>query len=144
METIYSKYADILINYSLGIKKNDKLLIFATYLAEPLLLEIYKKALEVGAHPELSININGSSKIFFDVAKENQLKYISPRYEYAVKNYDAFLHIRSEFNLHELENADMKKRNIYNQAMLNTKKIFLKGIAPEDPYGKTVKKEDKK
>ena len=37
MHTIYEKYAKLLVHYSLGLKKGDKLLISSTYLAEPLI-----------------------------------------------------------------------------------------------------------
>jgi len=126
MNNIYTKYADVLINYSLGLKKGDKLLISSNYPAEPLLIEAFKKALEAGAYPDLSVGINGVDKIFYDNANNDQLQYISPRYEYAVKNYDAFLNIRSEFNLRELENTDLEKIKIFNEARSAIKKIFLK------------------
>ena len=48
METIYQKYAKLLVHYSLRLKKGDKLLIMSSYLAEELLKEVYREALAAG------------------------------------------------------------------------------------------------
>ena len=39
---IREKYAKLLVNYCLAVKKNDKVYINSTYLAEPLLREVAK------------------------------------------------------------------------------------------------------
>jgi len=49
---IIKKYAKLLVQYSLGLKAGDKLLINSTYLAEELLKEVYAQALAAGAYPE--------------------------------------------------------------------------------------------
>ena len=40
MRDIYEKYAELLIKYSLNLKKGERLFIASTYLAEPLLMEL--------------------------------------------------------------------------------------------------------
>ena len=110
METVCKKYAKLLVHYSLSLKKNDKLLIMSSYLAEELLKEIYREALEAGAYPEFLISINGTDKIYYDTASREQLLYNSPLVKYAVENYEALLIIRAPFNLKELENIDPEKK----------------------------------
>ena len=109
MESIYRKYAELLVHHSLSLKKNDKLLIMSSYLAEDLLKEVYRESLAIGAYPEFNISINGADKIFYDTADDDQLKYVSPTIKYAIENYEAFLMIRAPFNLKELENIDPGK-----------------------------------
>ena len=91
MDSIYEKYANVLVNYSLDLQKGDKFIIASTYLAEPLIKGVYKAALEVGAFPETVIGINGLARLKFDYGSDEFLKYVSPLRQYSVENYDAFL-----------------------------------------------------
>ena len=110
MESIYAKYAKLLVHHSLGLKKNDRLLIISSYLAENLLKEVYLEALKVGAYPEFRVSINGIDKIFYDTANNEQLRYVSPTLKYVIENYEAFLNILAPFNLKELQNVDPAKK----------------------------------
>lgn len=109
MESIYSKYAKLLVHYSLSIKTGDRFLVQSTYLAEPLLKEIYRTALGAGAHPEFRIGLNSMEKIFYDCATDEQLRYVSHLMEYAVNNYEKLLTIISPFDMKELQNVDPGK-----------------------------------
>jgi aminopeptidase len=126
MHTIYEKYAKLLVHYSLELKKGDKLLINSTYLAEPLIREVYREALNAGAHPETQIAIKDLSKLFYDCANDRQLRYVSPMYLYAVKSYDAFLTIRAPFNVKELQSVDAEKKKKVAVAQTQVKKLFMK------------------
>lgn len=123
---MYSKYARLIVNYSLGLKKGDKLLIVSTYLAEPLVQEVVKEALLAGAHPEVLVSFNGIGKILYDYASDEQLRHVSPMYGYAVDHYDAFLTIRAPFNLKELEHVDPEKKKITAFAQTAVKQRFMR------------------
>jgi aminopeptidase len=125
MNTLYEKYAKLLVHYSLELKKGDKLLISSTYLAEPLIKEVYREALDAGAHPEIQIGINELSKLFYDHAGDAQLRYVSPMYLHAVKSYDAFLTIRAPFNVKELQSVDPEKKKKAAVAQTRVKKLFM-------------------
>lgn len=109
MRTIYDKYAEVLVGYSLGLKKGDKLLIQSSYLAEDLVKEVYRRALLAGAHPECRIALNGTEKIFYDNATDQQLEYISPLSKYVTEKYDCTLYITAPFNMKELQSIDPEK-----------------------------------
>jgi aminopeptidase len=126
MESIYSKYAELLVHHSLSLKKNDKLLIMSSYLAEELLKEVYREALETGAYPELLISINGTEKIFYDTAGSEQLLYVSPTLKYVFENYETLLIIRAPFNLKELENIDPEKKKTVAIGRKDINKTILK------------------
>jgi aminopeptidase len=125
MKSIHEKYAQVLINYSLEVKKGQRLLILSSYLAEALIRECYKEAMRVGAFPELKIGINGTEKAFYDVAGREQLEYISPLTKYVYENFDALLHIEAMFNPKELQNVDPGKKQIVNAAKADLNKIFM-------------------
>ncbi len=105
-----SKYAHLLVHYSLSLKSGDKLLIVSTSLAEPLVQEVYREALAVGAHPETWITLNGITRCLYDEGSMEQLSHVSPLFAYAVKHYEAFLTIRAPFHTRELETVDPEKK----------------------------------
>ena len=126
---IYEKYANLLINYSLKLKKGDRLLINSTYLAEPLLKEVYKCAIAAGANPEFKIGIHGMQKIFYDNASNEQLKYVSELYRHAVENFEAILTINAPFNLKDLQNVSSEKKKTVNIAGASLSKRFMQRSA---------------
>lgn len=129
MKDIYKKYAKLLVNYSLELKKGDKFLIRSSYLAEDFLKEICREALAVGAHPELKIDLNGTEKIFYEMAGEEQLKYIPPTTKYIVENYDASIFVLAPFNMKELENVDPAKKQLVNMANTDLMKTHMRRTA---------------
>ena len=131
MNNIYEKYAKLLINYSLKLKKKDKLLINTSYLAEPLIQEVYKQALQIGAYTEISLYFDLQQKIFYDNANIDQLNYVPIFYEYAIKNFDSLLIVKAPFNVKELENIDPEKKRIFAEAQKDVKKTFLSRSAKD-------------
>lgn len=129
MESIYEKYAKLLVEYSLKLKENDRFLIKGSYLAEPLIQQVYKYAVQAGALPETNISINGLSKIFYDNASDIQLEDISPVAKYQIENYDAVLNIDSPFNLKQLQNVDPSKKQKSAAARREINKIFMNRAA---------------
>ncbi|MEZ7891855.1 MAG: aminopeptidase [Candidatus Wallbacteria bacterium] len=126
MQSILEKYALLITTHSLKLKKGDRLLITSTYLAEPLLKEIYKQALIKGANTDFRITFNESAKIFYDNASTEQLQYISPFYKHAVDNFEALLTINAPFNLKELQYTDPEKKKIVNSASADISKTFMR------------------
>lgn len=123
MRSVYEKYAELLVRYSLYLRKGERLLISSTYLAEPLVREVYRHALRVGAHPETWISLKGMGRLLYDEGSVEQLQHVSSLYRYAVENFDAFLTIRAPFNLKELQEVDGEKKKIAAMAEAPLRKI---------------------
>lgn len=121
---LFEKYAEVLVDYSLSLKKDHKLLIRGSYLAENLLKAVYQRAVEAGAHPEFQVALNGTEKIFYDCASDEQLKYISPRGKYVVDNFDAVLNVISPFNMKELQSIAAEKKQAVSIARTDLNKTF--------------------
>ena len=68
------KMADILVNYSVFVKKGETVVISASTNAEPLVKEIYKKIIDKGAFPHLMLGLPGLSYYYFKNATEEQIK----------------------------------------------------------------------
>ena len=74
MDKKIQKFAQILVDYSLNIKKGENVMVDSSFLAKDLLLEVYKRILQKGAYPLMSTGIPGIAKIYYENASEQQLK----------------------------------------------------------------------
>src|SRR5215813_3643990 len=85
------KLAHVLINYSLKIKPEDKLVIEASPVSAPLVREAYREAICAGAHVAVHTPIEGLSEILFKEASDEQLSYVSDMLKFEYEHYDAYL-----------------------------------------------------
>lgn len=108
--------ADILVDYSLEIKKNDLFRITAGIEAEPLIKEVYRKALERGAHPFLRLSLPGLSEIYYRHASDEELEYLSEIAMFEVERISASLAIWSELNTRELTSISPDKTSKHHKA----------------------------
>ena len=109
------KYAKLLVDYSLYLKKGEKLYIRSTTLAEPLIKEIYALAIAKGVIVSVEMSFENQGQILLDEGSGEQLKYVSPLYKEAMNEFDAYLYIRAPFNFNHSEN-DLEKEKIYMEA----------------------------
>jgi len=115
MKNILQKYAELLVNYSLSIKKNERVWIQTTTLAEPLVRELYRATLRAGGLPHIDMQFRGQSNIFMEEANGEQLKYIPPTYALAMQEFDAYLYVRAPYNTSGSV-SDSQKSKIVGQA----------------------------
>lgn len=125
MKNILKDYAKLLVHYSLEIQGGDRLFIQSTTLAEPLVREVYKEALQVGAHVEHSLSMEGQNQIFYRHSQGSQLDYVPVLLSEAMKHFDAYLHIRAPFNLNENKGFDIKKQKRRSKALASLNQIYF-------------------
>ena len=87
------KLANILINHSLEIKKNDYFMISGGIKAIPLIKEVFTQSIEIGANPFIRIGLEELAEIFYKKASEEQLKFLSPISKFETQKIDAQLAI---------------------------------------------------
>jgi aminopeptidase len=132
MDTILEKYADLLVNYCLGIKRGDRLFVRSTTLAEPLVREVYRSAVRAGADVDVDLEFREQGRILLEEGDARQLSYISPIYELAMNEYDTYLYIRAPFNLREKQNVDAGQRKIRQEAHKEVLKSYFERTATLD------------
>ena len=93
MDQRIERMADTLVNYSLNLKKNNLFVIHSNELAIPLIKVVYKKALEVGSHPQIMMSPADTEETFYKTASKDQLKYTSPFTKLTYEEADAVLTI---------------------------------------------------
>lgn len=114
--------ANVLVNYSLRIKRGDLFLIEGKYVTMPLIKEVYREALIAGGHPVVRIIPDGIEGIFYSHAGDEQIEYQNPLSLYDYQKADAVLTIWGEYNTRDMTDIDpdiIKKRKRAREKELN-------------------------
>jgi len=106
---IYQKLAQLVVNYSLNIKKGEKVIINSSTIAEELIRAIYVEVLKAGAHPRLVLGIEGIRELFFEYASEEQLLYLDNADYLVYKEVDCHIGINADYNTKRMSLIDPKK-----------------------------------
>ena len=117
-----AKLARVLVRYSLDLREGDLLVIRTTPLAAPLVREVYREALAVGAHPSTRINLEEADEAFFKYASETQLDYLTPAQHAEYEHPRALLAIDAEANrknLSGIEPARISRRLMATRKLSN-------------------------
>jgi aminopeptidase len=123
------KLADVLVNYSVGVKRGQTVRISGEPVAQPLIVELYRKVLAAGGHPLVRMSPDELGEIFYKNASEEQLRYFSPIALYEVENIDCTIGIWAEENTKALTTCDPKKIGIAQAARKPYMEIFLNRAA---------------
>lgn len=110
-KSILEKYAQLLVKYSLDIQEGDRLLVSTTPLAEPLIREIYREVIQAGGVMEWHPEFRGQKSILLNQGTPFQLAQVSPLYQKAMEEYEAYLYIMAPYNLHEAAEIDSERAN---------------------------------
>ncbi len=124
----HQKLAQVLVSYSLGIKPGDKLVIEGSYVAAPLVREVYREAIRAGAHIKTRIGVDGLGEIYFREASDEQLKYISELDRFEIDYYDAALSIWADVNTKGLSGVDPARMALASGAHVSLQKRYLERI----------------
>ncbi len=100
------RVADILVDYSVGVKERDLVSIRGSYAAEPLMIAIYRRCLERGAHPLLRATVPAAQPLLYRFAQDHQLEYVWEPEKWYVENLDVDFSIISDTNTRQLSKVD--------------------------------------
>jgi aminopeptidase len=123
------KVADILVEYSLKIKEGDKVAINAPYIAEPLILALYKRCLDKAAHPMIRAQLPHATPLFYSTASDTQLEYIWETDKWMTENLDVSISIISETNTRQLTRMDPQRQVIARKARQPLMETYMKRSA---------------
>src|SRR5687767_15038199 len=103
------KLADVLVNYSVGVKPGQLVRIGGPPVALPLVVELYRKVVAAGGNPFVRLNPEELSEILFKHASEQQLKFVNPLNVAEYEQIDCLIGIGGEENTKALSNCDPKR-----------------------------------
>ncbi len=120
------KYAQLITDYCLYLQPGERLFIRSSTLAEPLVREVYRAALEKGAIVEYELAMRESAKILFESGSDEAISHMPTLYNKAMREFDAYLYIRAPYNLMETKESDTAKQKMRQQAVAEPSKIYFR------------------
>ncbi len=110
------RMAQVLVQYSLGLKKGDRFAIQTGPNAAPLVREVVREAIRAGAYPETFVGLPGVREIMLKEGSDEQLAYIAPSFRIMIEEYEAMLSIIADENTKSLSGVDPKRMTIVQQS----------------------------
>ena len=125
----FAKLADILVNYSVGVKKDQLVRINGSPLSRPLIAEIYQRVIQAGGHPMVRIAPEELEELFLKGAGDAQLSYCNPITLYEYEHIDCSIGIWAEENTRSLTHADPEKLRLSQAARKPLLDTFMRRAA---------------
>ncbi len=123
------KLADVIVKYSVALKEGEVVVIKGDPIAQPLILALFKSALEVGAYPHIRMAPDEVSELMLKYASPKQLEYVSPLAQFEVEKIDATISIWAEVNTKALSNTDSQKHAMMSAARKPIMSRFMQRAA---------------
>lgn len=109
-QEILSKYACLLLDYSLNLKKGNKLYVTTTLLAEPLVSELYKACCIRGILMEYHFAMKDMSSFLIKNGTENVVEHVPVFQSLAIETFDGYLVIRAPYEDEKMEENDNQNK----------------------------------
>jgi len=132
MDNRIKKYAEVLLKYSLDIKKGEKLLIAGDLVTLPLIKESYRLAVELGALPQVMIHSEELKEILLKGGSEEQIKYVPVSIKKTFETVDASLSFFGGSNTRMLSNVNPEKLKLSAQGFSEITRIFFERSAKKE------------
>jgi aminopeptidase len=125
LDDFNEKLAKLVVNYSLNVKKDDKVVIQAGVDSFELAREIYTEVVKVGGHVlDTKLAMPGGSELFYKYAQDHQLKFMNPITMELVKIVDKVVSVYSSTNRKALSNVEPAKLMMTREASKEIQKIY--------------------
>ncbi len=118
------RWAHTLLHYSLYLKPGETLAIRTTPLAAPLVEEIYREALRIGAYPLVLLDLESLDEILLREGNDRQLIWVPPTLTTLANHIDAQLSIGARSNTKALSGVDGARLGKRRVAMREVGKIL--------------------
>lgn len=130
MSTILRRYADLLVGYCMEVRPGDRLFISTSFLAEPLVREVYRAAYAAGASlVECDFAFRERERLFLEHASDEALKTPPTLVQTAMHEFECYLNIRAPYNLRETAGAPPERANLRNEALAPANKAYFERTA---------------
>ena len=111
-----TKLAQVLVRYSMGVKRGDWVRLEGSTLAEPLLKAVLVEVLKAGGHPTLRPGIDGAAFLLLKHGSEEQLKFVAPSLKLEFEKTDCWLSLWGGANTREMTGVDPKRLALSRRA----------------------------
>jgi aminopeptidase len=120
-----ARLADVLVNYSTGVKKDQLVRISGPPVSSPLVLELFTHVLRARGHPFVRMTPEDAQELFYKQASDEQLKFCSPVNVFEYEKIDVSIGIWAEQNTRALTQVDPRRIGLAQAARKPLMEIFL-------------------
>jgi len=124
-----AKLAQVLVHYSAAVKSGDVVRLVASPVAEPLVVELYRAALAVGAHPYASLVPEACAEIRLGEGSDEQLSFANPVAQLEIETVDVSIGVWGERNTKALSQFDPARQVLVSQSRKKFQETFLRRAA---------------
>ena len=124
--------AKILVDYSVEVKPNQLVRISGVTEGTPLILAVYRKVLERGAHPFLEIGLAEAEEFLYTCAGDTQLDYVPRFRKDMIEQIHASIGIWTDVNTKRLSNIDPARQSRRAVALRPLSDRFLERAAKKE------------
>ena len=132
MDNRITKHAEVILKYSLDLKKGEKIVIVGDVVTLPLIKESYRLAVELGALPQVMINSEELKEILLKGGSEEQIKYVPESVKKAFETVDVLLSFFGGTNTRMLSNVNPEKLKLSAQGSSEITRIFFERVAKKE------------
>lgn len=108
INSLYEKLAKLVVEYSLEVKKGQRIRVFGPIVAKELFQALLIEIIKAGAHPWLDAEIEGAQEIFLKYASDEQLLYVDNLTKQMYREFDGFVRVHADYNTRKLSLIDSK------------------------------------
>jgi aminopeptidase len=123
------KLADVLVDYSIDVQPGMQVAISGEPISAPLIRALYRRVLRRRAHPVVRVRLSEEEAIFYRVAQDEQLDFISPLQRLVTETFDATIGIWSETNTRRLTCVPPERQARRERATRALSDIFFRRSA---------------
>ncbi len=126
------KLARAIVDFSAPVEENDQVAIYGGPAAEPLLRELYAACLQKGAHPTLFVDLPELEELFYRLAADHQLDYVSPIERLVTETFDCRIVVRTQVNSRALTAIPPEKQARRSAGRRDLAEIFHRRAAARE------------
>ena len=132
MDNRIKKHAEVLLKYSLALKKGEKIVIVGDVVTLPLIKESYNLAVDLGALPQVLINSEELKEILLKKGSKEQIKYVPDSVKKAFETVDVLLSFFGGSNTRMFSNVNPEKLKLSAQGSSEITRIFFERVAKKE------------
>ncbi|MCB9849918.1 MAG: aminopeptidase [Phycisphaerales bacterium] len=127
------KLAGVLVDYSLGVKPGNTVLVKGSPVAEPLIVAAVRHILRAGGHPIVRCVPEAVEELLLKLGNTKQVEFYAPGDVLEIEKVNCYLAIWASVNTRALTGVDPKKQQVRSKARRRFLDVFMKRSAMKGP-----------
>ncbi|MEX0745223.1 MAG: aminopeptidase [Phycisphaeraceae bacterium] len=123
------KLARVIVEYSTGIKPGQLVRLTGEPIAMPLIEAIYEAIIRAGAHAHVRLAPESLTDLFYEIASDEQLEYVSPLSVQEIETVDASIGLWAETNTKSRSRVDPQRQRTASAARKPIMETFMNRAA---------------